>query len=394
MSTITPCLWFDGKAEEAANFYASLFPDSHVDAVHRAPSDYPSGKAGDVLMVEFTLMGRPFTGLNGGPQFQFNEAISFQIPVETQAEVDRLTDALSAVPEAEQCGWVKDRFGVSWQIVPRQLIRLIGDADPARARRAFDAMMQMKRIDIAALESAAADGSPPEPSAKEVLMPVDPNAAVRISAFNWVPPFAQGQVRDLRPRWALEEAGIAYAVRKLDAMAERPADYFEEQPFGQVPSYRDDTVSLFESGAIVLHIGRDCETLLPADPAARARATAWLIAALNSVEPYLMQLATIDIFAAGEEWAKLRRPGVIEMIDKRLSRLSDALGDKSYLDGDRFTAGDLMMTTVLRIIDGKGLLDRYSNLVAYKARCQARPAFQAALAAQIADFEEREPVSA
>jgi hypothetical protein len=144
-------------------------------------------------------------------------------------------------------------------------------------------------------------------------MPVDPNAPVRISAFNWVPPFAQGQVRDLRPRWALEEAGIAYAVRKLDAMAERPADYYGEQPFGQVPSYRDGNVLLFESGAIVLHIGRDCETLLPADPAARARATAWLIAALNSVEPYVMQLATIDVFAAGEEWAKLRRPGVIEM---------------------------------------------------------------------------------
>ena len=106
-------------------------------------------------MVEFTLMGRPFTGLNGGPQFRFNEAISFQIPLETQAEADRLADALSAVPEAEQCGWVKDRFGVSWQIVPRQLIKLIGDADPARARRAFDAIMQMKRIDIAALERAA-----------------------------------------------------------------------------------------------------------------------------------------------------------------------------------------------------------------------------------------------
>jgi predicted 3-demethylubiquinone-9 3-methyltransferase (glyoxalase superfamily) len=155
MSTVTPCLWFDGKAEEATNFYASLFPDSHVDTVHRAPTDYPSGKAGHVLMVEFTLMGRPFTGLNGGPQFRFNEAISFQIPVESQAEVDRLTDALSAVPEAEQCGWVKDRFGVSWQIVPRQLIKLIGDGDPARARRAFGAMMQMRRIDIAALERAA-----------------------------------------------------------------------------------------------------------------------------------------------------------------------------------------------------------------------------------------------
>jgi predicted 3-demethylubiquinone-9 3-methyltransferase (glyoxalase superfamily) len=160
MSKITPCLWFDGNAEAAAKFYVSLFPDSHVDAVHRAPSDYPSGKAGDVLLVEFTLMGQPFTALNGGPMFRFNEAVSFQIPVETQAEVDRFTNALSAVPEAEQCGWVKDRFGVSWQIVPRPLMRLIGGADPGRAKRAFDAMMQMKRIDIAALERAA-DGIAP-----------------------------------------------------------------------------------------------------------------------------------------------------------------------------------------------------------------------------------------
>jgi predicted 3-demethylubiquinone-9 3-methyltransferase (glyoxalase superfamily) len=160
MSDITPCLWFDRNAEEAAKFYVSVFPDSHVDAVHRAASDYPAGTAGDVLMVEFTLMGRPFTGLNGGPAFQFNEAISFQIPVETQAEADRFADALSAVPEAEQCGWIKDRFGVSWQIVPRQLIALIGHPDRARARRAFEAMMKMKRIDIAALERAADSVAP------------------------------------------------------------------------------------------------------------------------------------------------------------------------------------------------------------------------------------------
>lgn len=154
-SKITPCLWFDGKAEEAAKFYASILPDSRIDAVRRAPNDYPSGKAGDVLLVEFTLMGQSFTGLNGGPFFKFNEAVSFQIPVETQAEVDRLSDALSAVPEAEQCGWVKDRYGLSWQIVPQQLMRLIGGTDPARAKRAFDAMMQMKRIDIATIERAA-----------------------------------------------------------------------------------------------------------------------------------------------------------------------------------------------------------------------------------------------
>ena len=155
MAAITPCLWFDGNAEEAANFYVSVFPDSRVDAVHRSPGDYPAGKTGAVLMVEFTLMGRPFTGLNGGPNFKFTEAISFQIPVETQTEADRFADALSAVPEAEQCGWVKDRYGVSWQIVPRQVIKLFGDADPARAKRAFAAMMPMKRLDIAAIERAA-----------------------------------------------------------------------------------------------------------------------------------------------------------------------------------------------------------------------------------------------
>jgi len=156
---ITPCLWFDGNAEEAANFYAAQFPNSRVDAVQRAPDDYPAGKAGAVLMVEFTLMGRRFTALNGGPHFQFNEAISFQIPVETQAEADRYADALSAVPAAEQCGWVKDRFGVSWQIVPRQLMKLFSGADPGRAKRAFNAMMKMKRIDIATIERAAAAGA-------------------------------------------------------------------------------------------------------------------------------------------------------------------------------------------------------------------------------------------
>ena len=155
MQTITPCLWFDGNAEEAATFYTSLLPDSRIDKVQRAPGDYPSGKAGDVLTVEFTLMGRPFVGLNGGSHFKFNEAVSFQIPVDTQAEIEHLTNALSAVPDAEQCGWIKDRYGLSWQIVPRKLMALLGDANPARAKRAFESMMEMKRIDIAAVERAA-----------------------------------------------------------------------------------------------------------------------------------------------------------------------------------------------------------------------------------------------
>jgi predicted 3-demethylubiquinone-9 3-methyltransferase (glyoxalase superfamily) len=155
---IAPCLWFDGRAEEAARFYVSLVPDSHVDAVHRAPADYPSGKRGDVLTVEFTLAGRQFVGLNGGPHFTFTEAVSFQIFCDDQREADRLTDALSAVPEAEQCGWVKDRFGLSWQIVPRRLLALMTDPDAARAHRAMQAMLSMKRIDIAAIERAADGG--------------------------------------------------------------------------------------------------------------------------------------------------------------------------------------------------------------------------------------------
>ena len=155
MSKLSPCLWFDGQAEEAAHFYVSLLPDSHVDTVHRAPSEYPSGRAGDVLTVEFTLAGMPFVGLNGGPHFTFNEAVSFQIYTDDQAETDRLTAALSAVPDAEQCGWVKDRYGLSWQIVPRRLLALMTDPDRARAKRAMEAMMQMKRIDIAAIERAA-----------------------------------------------------------------------------------------------------------------------------------------------------------------------------------------------------------------------------------------------
>lgn len=151
---ITPCLWFDGQAEEAAAFYVSLFPDSRIDQVARAPTDYPGGKAGNALTVAFTLNGVAFTGLNGGPYFKFNEAVSFQIDCEDQAEMDRLTNALSAVPEAEQCGWVKDRFGLSWQIVPRRMAEMLTTGTPDQSRRLMEAMMPMKRLDLAALERA------------------------------------------------------------------------------------------------------------------------------------------------------------------------------------------------------------------------------------------------
>ena len=217
-------------------------------------------------------------------------------------------------------------------------------------------------------------------------MPVDIDAAVRITAFRWVPDFAQGRVRDIRVRWALEEAGVPYAVRKLDAMGDRPADYFAEQPWGQVPSYRDDQVQLFESGAIVLHIGRRFGAVLPADATGRARATAWVVAALNSVEPFVAQLPIIDIFHRGEAWTVERRPQVVEMIGKRLDRLSTWLGDKEWLEDD-FSAGDLIMVDVLRILDNTDLLDGHPNLLAYLQRGTARAAFKRAMAAQLADFE-------
>ncbi|MEA2958254.1 MAG: glutathione S-transferase, partial [Alphaproteobacteria bacterium] len=170
---------------------------------------------------------------------------------------------------------------------------------------------------------------------------------ITISAFKWVPEFAQGQVRDLRARWALEEAGLPYKTRLLELGDQDKSDYRALQPFGQVPILEEDGIVLFESGAIVLHIGERSETLLPKDASGRARATQWLIAALNSIEPFVMKVALIDIFYKNEEWAKLRRPGAVEFVQKRLSSLSKSLGDKPYLDGDRFTAGDLMMTTVL-----------------------------------------------
>lgn len=152
---LTTCLWFDGQAEQAARFYTSLLPDSQIGNVVHAPSDNPSMKEGAVMVVEFTLAGSKFIGLNGGPQFPFTEAISFQIHTEDQAETDRLWDALTADGGAQSmCGWCKDRWGLSWQIIPRRLIALMGDKDRDAARRVSQAMLKMRKIDIAALEAA------------------------------------------------------------------------------------------------------------------------------------------------------------------------------------------------------------------------------------------------
>lgn len=224
-------------------------------------------------------------------------------------------------------------------------------------------------------------------------MPVDPNATIEISAFAWVPPFAEGLVRDLRVRWALEEAGLAYRERLLDAATARPDDYFLEQPFGQVPIYNEGEIRIFETGAIVLHIAERTEALMPRDPAGRARTASWVVASLNSIEPMINELVGIDLFHAEAEWAKARRPGAEQKVRDRLARLSAWLGERDYLE-DRFTAGDLMMTTMLRILRHTDLVAEHPNLAGYQARCEARPAFERALQAQLAPFKKQDRAKA
>jgi glutathione S-transferase len=210
---------------------------------------------------------------------------------------------------------------------------------------------------------------------------------ITVSAFKWVPPFVQGLVRDLRVRWALEEAGLRYEVKLLADGEKEGAEYRAWQPFGQVPAYEENGLKLFESGAIVLRIAERSENLLPGDPAARARAIEWLFAALNTIEPPVQNLAGIDLFYSDQEWAKLRRPEAEAAVKKRLGELAGALGDKPFLDGARFTAGDLMMATVLRLLRHGDLVSE-SGLADYLARCETRSAFQRALAGQMGAFQE------
>ncbi len=158
MSKITPCLWFESEAEEAANFYVARVPDSRIDRVQKNIMDIPAGKAGSVLIVEFTLAGQRFQALNGGTRFEYTHAISFSIDCADQAEVDQLWEALSDGGSVEQCGWLKDRYGVSWQIVPTILLKMLGDPDVKKAQRVMQAMMGMVKLDIAALQKAYAGG--------------------------------------------------------------------------------------------------------------------------------------------------------------------------------------------------------------------------------------------
>jgi len=208
---------------------------------------------------------------------------------------------------------------------------------------------------------------------------------ITVTAFKWVPDFAQGLVRDFRVRWALEEAGLPYRSVLIDPEIQGSDAYRAKQPFGQVPVLEEDGHTLFESGAILLHIARRSDTLLPADEPARSRAIAWVFAALNSIEIVIQQLAEIDLFFPEEEWARQRRPGVEAMVRRRLDELAARLDGRDYLEG-RFTAGDLMMAAVLRIPRHTDLVTGHAVLGPYLERCLDRPAFRRALAAQLADF--------
>lgn len=211
---------------------------------------------------------------------------------------------------------------------------------------------------------------------------------ITLTTYKWVPDFAAPLMRAFRVRWALEEAGLPYDVR-LVALGpdQRSPEHLARQPFGQAPAIDDDGLVMFESGAIALHIAEKSEALMPKDEAGRARAIGWVFAALNSVEVAVQRLGEIDFFYKDAAWAEEYRPQVEAFTRDRLAMLAKALGDKDYLES-RFTVGDRMMADVLRIIDGTGIINDYPTLKAYRQRCEARPAFQRAMKAQMEGFAQ------
>jgi glutathione S-transferase len=220
-------------------------------------------------------------------------------------------------------------------------------------------------------------------------MPINPDAAIEITALKWVPEGARGLVKDLRVRWALEEAGLDYRVRLLDG--ERPPEYREEQPFNQVPCLSDGTVRIFESGAILQYIGETSEALLPTDPQGKYRAIQWVFAAVSSVEPFVQFRVLLNAVFADQPWADPAKPTFDHFANMRLGQVRDWLGGRGWLEGDRFTIGDLMMITVLRIASKGGLLGAYPSLADYVARGEARPAFARALEDHLAAFAAHQP---
>jgi glutathione S-transferase len=216
---------------------------------------------------------------------------------------------------------------------------------------------------------------------------------ITLTTFKWVPPFAQGLVRDLRVRWALEEAGLPYRERLLEPGEQSSPAYRALQPFGQVPVFEQDGLVMFESGAILMHIAEQSAQLLPADVAGRARVRSWMFAALNSVEPHISNLVAIDLFNANEEWGKLRRPAAEKFAQARLDGVAAALAGREWLVDDRFTVADLLMCTVLRFLRHTQMIEQHAVLGPYKARCEARPAFSRALEAQMGNFVKYAPAA-
>jgi glutathione S-transferase len=211
-----------------------------------------------------------------------------------------------------------------------------------------------------------------------------------LTTFRSVPSFAVGYVRDLRVRWALEEAGLPYALRALGFEEAATPAYRREQPFSQIPVVQDGGLTLFETGAILLHLGERSPALMPADADARARVTMWMFAALNSVEPYIANLVNLVVFSSGEPWAAGARPAAEAMVDKRLRDLDDWLDGRECL-ADGFSVADILMATVLRLVDNMEMVERFARVTAYRERCMARPAFQKALADQVAHFNHTTP---
>jgi len=212
---------------------------------------------------------------------------------------------------------------------------------------------------------------------------------IAITAFERSPDRGRGLARDMRVRWALEETGQAYDVRLVSFEAMKEPAYRALQPFGQIPTYREDDLVLFESGAIVLHIAQRHPGLLPEDANARARAVAWMFAALNTVEPPIVERSAAMLLERDSPWFEARQPILDDRVRRRMDELSGWLGDAEWLDGD-FSAGDLLMVTVLRRLAASGMLDEYPSLLAYMARGEARPAYARAFADQLAVFTRSE----
>lgn len=213
---------------------------------------------------------------------------------------------------------------------------------------------------------------------------------IQVTAFKWVPPFAQGSVRDIRVRWALEEAGLGYDDQLIGFEDQSTPAYRARQPFGQVPVYSDGQVEMFESGAIVLWIAQHSDQLMPSDDAGRAMVMTWLFAAMNSVEPFVAELAGIDLFNADKAWAKAHRPEVEAFLRVRLGELQAALGEHLWFANDRFSAADILMAHVLRDLRHTTIVADFPRLADYVSRAEARPAFKRALADQLQPFKDHE----